>query len=71
MNVDMILIYVIEKTKNEYSKSPKGSKKIIRPKNLHKVGLENLGIRCLGNLSHDGCLKTKKIRIMLDIQDLF
>ena len=53
MNVDMILIYVIEKTKNEYSKSPKGSKKIIRPKNLHKVGLENLGIRCLGNLSHD------------------
>ena len=38
----------------------KYKKKIIRPKNLHKVGLENLGIRCLGNLSHDGCLKTKK-----------
>ena len=44
-------------------------KKIIRPKNLHKVSLENLGIRNLGNLIHDGCLKKK--RIMLDIQDLF
>ena len=34
-------------------------KKIIRPKNLHKVGFENLGI-CLGNSSYDGYLKKKK-----------
>ena len=38
---------------------------MIRPKNLHKIVLENLGIRCLGNSNHDGCLKKKKI--MLDI----
>ena len=44
-------------------------KKKIRPKNLHKVGVENLGMRCLGNSSHDGCLKKK--RILLNIQDLF
>ena len=30
------------------------------PKNFHKVGLANRGIRSLGNSSHDGCLKTKK-----------
>ena len=35
-------------------------KKLIRPKNLHKVGFENLGIRCIRNLIHDGCLKKKK-----------
>ena len=45
-------------------------KKIIMPKNLHKVGLENLGMRCLGNSSYDGYLKKKK-RIVLDIQALF
>ena len=34
--------------------------KFIRPKNLHKISLENLGIRNLGILIHDGCLKKKK-----------
>ena len=34
--------------------------KFIRPKNLHKISLENLGIRNLGNLIHNGCLKKKK-----------
>ena len=33
----------------------------IRPKNLHKVSLENLGIRNLGNSIHDGCLKKNVI----------
>ena len=32
----------------------------IRPKNLHKISLENLGIRNLGNSIHEGCLKKKK-----------
>ena len=43
--------------------------KFIRPKNLHKISFENLGIGNLGNSINDGCLKKK--RIMLDIQDLF
>ena len=72
----MILIVISEKTKRECSKKQKVFvmnniikyiKKIIRPKNLHKVSLENLGIRNIGNSIHDGCLKKK---IMLDIQDL-
>ena len=44
----------------------------MRVKNLHKVGLENLGLRCLENSSHDGYLKIKNIKIIivLDIQDL-
>ena len=41
-----------------------------KPKSsCYEISLENLGIRNLENLIHDGCLKKK--RIMLDIQDLF
>ena len=29
-------------------------------KNLLKLGLENLCLLCLGNSSHDGCLKKNK-----------
>ena len=32
----------------------------IRPKNLHKISLENLSIRNLGNSVHNGCLKKKE-----------
>ena len=62
MNIDMILICISEKTKRKYSKKNqkvlvinniiKYIKKII--KNLHTVSLENLGIRNLKNLIHDG-----------------
>ena len=42
-----------------------------KPKSsCYEISFENLGIRNLGNLIHDGCLKKKK-GIMLDIQDLF
>ena len=52
---------ISKKTKGECGKKPKSS--------CYEISLENLGIRNLGNLIHDGCLKKK--RIMLDIQDLF
>ena len=64
----MILICVIEKAKNECNKKPKSFvmniiinyKKInIKTKNLYKIGLKNLGTRCLENSSDDGCLKKK------------
>ena len=45
--------------------------KIIRLKNLLKVGLENLGIKYLGNSIHDRCLTKKNKGIVLDVQDLF
>ena len=57
----MILIGISEKTKGECGKKPKSS--------CYEISLENLGIRNLENLIHDGCLK--KIIIMLDIQYLF
>ena len=65
----MILIGVIEKTKGTVAKiqnvifmnNVNKYKKIITPKNLHKVGIENLSIRCLENSSHDGCLKKNSV----------
>ena len=47
----MIFIEVFEKIKRGMS---------YKAKNLHKVGLENLGIRCIRNMIHDGCLKKKE-----------